>query len=210
MSQRLACLASLIQGKTMADIGCDHAKLAMMAIRNGCEHAYACDIAPGPLKRAQAAIRQAGLEKQITTLLTDGLQQVPMVDTVVIAGMGGATIQHILELDHPCGYYVLSAHSEQAKLRHWLNEHGFRICFERFVFEQHPYFILVVEKGQQSLDEISIEWGYHVQSEQYLPYLKDELAKIEALLAQLETQPHALVKKRASLLAAIERKNGQR
>ena len=100
LSARLEAVASCVKpGRIIADIGTDHAYLPCALIERGVAvKAYACDIAPGPLKRAQNTIAQAGLQRQIIPILTPGLQDVPAeVQTVIIAGMGWISAREILE-----------------------------------------------------------------------------------------------------------------
>ena len=60
--------------------------------------AIAVDINKGPLERANEHIRANGLTEQITTRLSNGLEAIHdgEVDSIVIAGMGGELVIHIL------------------------------------------------------------------------------------------------------------------
>ena len=87
---RLKKIAEMIsKGMIVADIGTDHAFLPIMLVQNGIsDRVYACDVAEGPLKGARENIAKSGLSDRISTILTDGLHDVPMdTDCVVIAGM---------------------------------------------------------------------------------------------------------------------------
>ena len=100
LSKRLACIAGMVsKNSILADIGCDHGLLPISLIQQGViSKAYACDINPRPLQRAEEAIIQANCCGTISTILSDGLQQVPSdADCIVIAGMGFETIRNILE-----------------------------------------------------------------------------------------------------------------
>lgn len=103
LNQRLqACAAWIADGKTVCDVGTDHAYLAAELLRKErCQHVIASDIGEGPLQTARRTLEQAGLLQRATLLLSDGLEQVDGTDVshVVIAGMGGETIIHILQ---PC------------------------------------------------------------------------------------------------------------
>ena len=105
LNQRLqACAAWITDGKTVCDVGTDHAYLAAELLRKErCQHVIASDIGEGPLQAARRTLEQAGLLQRATLLLSDGLEQVDKTDVshVVIAGMGGETIIHILQ---PCDW----------------------------------------------------------------------------------------------------------
>ena len=81
------------KGMVVADIGTDHAFLPVMLVRDGIsDHVYACDVAKGPLQAAKENIAHFQLTDKITTILTDGLRDVPSdVNCIVIAGMGFVT-----------------------------------------------------------------------------------------------------------------------
>ena len=84
----------------IADIGCDHAYVAIEAVRRGkAARALACDVRKGPLQQAAEHILCAGLAGKIETRLSDGLEKVAPgeADCVIIAGMGGPLMERILQ-----------------------------------------------------------------------------------------------------------------
>ena len=132
LNQRLqACAAWIADGKTVCDVGTDHAYLAAELLRKErCQHVIASDIGEGPLQAARRTLEQAGLLQRATLLLSDGLEQVDKTDVshVVIAGMGGETIIHILQ---PCDWVKQGVQLE-SDLR-WLAENGYAILQEQVV-----------------------------------------------------------------------------
>ena len=99
-------------GAKMADIGTDHGHLPIWLVQSGkIRHAVAMDVGEGPLSRAQHAIRQCHLTKHIETRLSDGAANLMPgeVDTIVIAGMGGALIQKIIHISHVRDLHFLRA-----------------------------------------------------------------------------------------------------
>ena len=102
LSVRLKAIADCVpEGTIVADIGTDHAFLPVELIASGkIERAYACDIGTGPLEHARATVAEAGLQAQISLILTPGLEKVPQdAQVAVIAGMGWMTAKEILEND---------------------------------------------------------------------------------------------------------------
>ena len=140
LNQRLqACAAWITDGKTVCDVGTDHAYLAAELLRKErCQHVIASDIGEGPLQAARRTLEQAGLLQRATLLLSDGLEQVDKTDVshVVIAGMGGETIIHILQ---PCDWVkqgvqlILQPMTKVPVLRQWLAENGYAILQEQVV-----------------------------------------------------------------------------
>ncbi|MBQ6172599.1 MAG: SAM-dependent methyltransferase [Clostridia bacterium] len=138
----------------VADIGTDHALVPVYLIENGLyKKAYACDIRPLPLKRAEKYIFSRNLSDKITTIQTNGLQNVPDdTDTVVIAGMGGEMIIDILSSDisHHSATFVLQAMTAVDSLREFLYKNGYQILDEDIVAEQQGRKLYSVIKTQKT------------------------------------------------------------
>ncbi len=153
LSNRLQkCADYVTQGSHICDIGTDHALLPVYLVEQGiAASAIAADIGEGPLKAAERTIAQHGLTGRIRTILSDGLQHIPgdAVTDIIIAGMGGETMVHILEtapfsLDGK--RLILQPMTKAEILREWLYTHGFTIrqeCCARE--EQRLYAVLLAE-----------------------------------------------------------------
>ena len=100
--------------------------------RGTIKRALAMDVRKGPLSRAEESVAMAGLENRIETRLSDGLEKLSPgeAEAVVIAGMGGELMIHILEQGRhmwdSVGQWILSPQSEIPKMRKWLWDNGFR------------------------------------------------------------------------------------
>lgn len=101
LDERLAAAAQLVRpGSRVADVGTDHGYLiARLLLDRKAVFGYACDIHPKPLEKAAETLKQYGLQDCSALFLGDGLQGLlaEQVDDVVIAGMGGDMILHILD-----------------------------------------------------------------------------------------------------------------
>ena len=75
MDARLKSIAEFVpRGARVADIGTDHAQLAIELIKSGrASKVIAADKNVGPLEAAKKNISAAGLEERIETWLGDGL-----------------------------------------------------------------------------------------------------------------------------------------
>lgn len=151
LSERLAAVLRAIPVcESLADVGCDHALVAIHAAReNRAKRITASDVREGPLSGARAAVEEAGLSDRIRTVLCDGLCGIEKHECVVIAGMGGETIADILsraEWTRTKGCtLVLQPMTKAEKLRSFLYENGYDIADEQFVREEgHIYCILTV------------------------------------------------------------------
>lgn len=142
----LSALPYLHTGGVLADIGTDHAYLPIEAVRLGISRrAVACDINPGPIRRAEANIRKAGLSGQIDVLQTDGLHGVERFcpDDIAIFGMGGELMIRILAdapwVKNPSVSLILQPMTKAELLRAWLLQSGFSILGESLSYEGQYY-----------------------------------------------------------------------
>lgn len=125
----------MVCGESIVDVGTDHAYLPLYLVSSGkCSRAFASDIAEGPLSNAAETIR--GYEDSISLVLADGLSGVPEeeVDCVVIAGMGGDMIEHVIsgsQWRFEGKTLVLQPMTKLPELCKWLWEAGFSIIDER-------------------------------------------------------------------------------
>ncbi len=151
LSNRLEMVVSFVKpGNAAADVGTDHGHVPVELVRRGVvSRAYAMDVAKGPLSKAEENIALAGMKDRIETRLSDGVRKLSAgeADTVIIAGMGGELVIHILEdgrhVWDTVSQWVLSPHSELHKVREWLDANGFVIVKEDMVFEEEKYYTVM-------------------------------------------------------------------
>lgn len=182
------------KGMITADIGTDHAFLPIMLVENGtCEKVYACDVAKGPLQAAKANIAARGLSLTITTILTDGLCDVPEdTQCVVIAGMGYQTAKGILEraqarLDD-LQQIIVEVNRDTVSMRRWISEHGYTIVNETYVYDRgHDY--VTIDFNTQKHEPYSTQNLYlgpvlkKTGKDEYADFLKRRAEKIRYILS---------------------------
>ncbi len=208
LSDRLETVVSFVAcEKSAADIGTDHGHVPVELVRRKIvPRALAMDVRKGPLSKAEENVKAAGLEEKIETRLSDGLEKLRPgeAEAVVIAGMGGELILHILEqgshMWESVNQWVLSPHSEISKVRQWLWEHKFPIVRESMVYEEGKYYTILDVRnpktwdGPVSLGEISwkqFRYGEFLLKEGapvFIQYLEDEERKLLALSETLRAQ----------------------
>ncbi|WP_333649582.1 tRNA (adenine(22)-N(1))-methyltransferase [Lacrimispora sp.] len=207
LSKRLDTIASFVpEGSRVADIGTDHGYIPIHLVQEGkAKHAIAMDVREGPLLRAHAHIREAGLEGRIEVRLSDGLLKLEEqeADCVVIAGMGGELMIHILEegkrLWNQIPYWVLSPHSEIDKVRKFLLEQEFFPEQETMIEEEGKYYTVmgVSRRGTDREDydrEIFYRYGKQLLESkspvllEYLTKEEEQLQKILDGLSESRTQ----------------------
>lgn len=195
MSRRLEVLLDHVQAEVIADIGCDHAILAVEAVRRGkAKKAYACDIAEGPLSRARETIETSGMAGSVIPVLSDGLAQLPEAcGQIIIAGMGAETIIHILEQGRgkvlPDTRLLLSPHTRAPQLRSWLAENGFEIVREQFIEDRDRFYPLMevcCARKAGSYGTEDLELGVNpLPDGAYRRFLHHEMDRLQRLLNSL-------------------------
>ncbi len=141
-------LLSLNKTKVFADIGSDHAFLAIEVLRRGiAEKAIGADINRMPLEKGRENAQRLGVEMDF--ILSDGFDNLEGlgVTAAAICGMGGELIAGMLlrsTVARECTL-VLQPMSAQEELRRALWDNGFCIEAERFVVEGgKPYTVMLV------------------------------------------------------------------
>ena len=189
LTPRLAAIVSEVpDGAKVADIGTDHGYLPIALIQAGrIDGAIATDVKPGPLSRGQEAAEMHG----ITTIdfrCCDGLHGISAdeTDTVVIAGMGGDTIIHILEAAPwtraGTRLYLFQPMSALVELRQWLTGNGFLLIREIICREGEKFYVVFVVRPGEGRDYTLGElWAgtqcKGMQSPHRLAYLEDLIAR---------------------------------
>lgn len=148
LSKRLEAVAALVSsGGILADVGTDHGYIPIALMERGrILRAIATDIGKGPLARAEEHIAQCGMQEYIETRLSDGVAALAPgeADSVVIAGMGGGLVIHILsEGEAVCraaGELILQPQSELERVRIFLREQGYVTDAEELVAEDGKYY----------------------------------------------------------------------
>lgn len=162
LDNRLAAVAAFVpHGAKVADVGTDHAYLAMELIKaRGAEKVIATDKNEGPCAAARRTLSAAGLLECVPVRCGDGL--IPLlpgeVDTICIAGMGGGLIASILasgvNILKNVSRLVLQPMNDAATLRRWLYENDWHIADESLAAaDGRLYEIIVAEPGTEIMPE---------------------------------------------------------
>lgn len=148
ISNRLMTAAALVtQGYTLADVGTDHGYIPIYLLQQKkIPAAIAMDINEGPLERAKEHIALYGLQAYIQTRLSDGVAALKPgeVEAVLIAGMGGGLVMHILKdgekICQSAKELILQPQSEIEHVREFLREEGYTILAEDMVYEDGKFY----------------------------------------------------------------------
>lgn len=156
LSKRLFEVVKYIgNGKKIADVGTDHGYIPVyLALRGDMESIIASDVNRGPLEKARHSAEEYGVSDKIRFFLSDGLSDVPTesADTVIIAGMGGETIEKILSgapWTKNGVRLILQPQSKIPQLRMWLSENGYAVDDCSLVKEDGKFYTVFSVSGGQ-------------------------------------------------------------
>ncbi|HEY0222678.1 tRNA (adenine(22)-N(1))-methyltransferase [Lactovum miscens] len=166
LGKRLRAIADLVaDGARIADIGSDHAKLLIFLVETGkVSYAVAGEVARGPY---EISLKNTKDIPEITVRLANGLfaiEEADVINTIVIAGMGGILISEILEarkeFTTKVKHLILQPNNEEAAVRFWLMKNGFKLVNEQILEDRGKiYEIIVAEAGDMLLNEDEMKFG---------------------------------------------------
>ncbi|HQA08153.1 MAG TPA: class I SAM-dependent methyltransferase [Syntrophomonadaceae bacterium] len=140
----------LVPGQPAADIGADHALLAMYLVdKQIAPRVIATELGDGPYQRLCKAVNDSPYANRIEVRQGDGLQPLMAgeVTNIIVAGMGGETIAKILSHDWvksgSFSRFVLQPMSRPGVLRRILAHQGWEIREERLVWQNRRLFIII-------------------------------------------------------------------
>lgn len=199
MTERLKALASFInKSDIVADIGCDHAYLAIYLKKfKLCEDIIAVDINNSALNNAINNIKKENLN--IKTYLSDGLENVPKsnLNTLIISGMGATSILHIMDTiqKENIKKIIIQSNNDLYFLRKNLLKKGFILKNEKIIYEKDHFYVIgkfLKEKGKLKKEELYFGI-YNKDNLDYYKYLEEKLSNV------LKNIPLKHIKKRITL-----------
>lgn len=206
LSKRLSHLADMVTYPVLADVGTDHAYLPIYLLQSGkIRRAYALDIGDGPLLAAKEHILACGLGDYITVRLSDGVKELGQkeADAILIAGMGGDVMLHILEdgksVIESAKELILQPQSKIELVRNYLYQSNYVIDKEDMVLEDGKYYTMFhvsmeySDKKEYSLEEWEMIYRYgevllQKSGEVFKQYLLQKIRQYTSILNRLENQ----------------------
>ena len=199
LSQRLQAIANFVpEGAKVADIGTDHGFLPCYLAQSGqAELVIACDVNAQPLSLAQKNIADYNVSDKVSTRLGNGLAvlQPGEVDTVTIAGMGGALMIDILDASpnvvDRLKRIVLQPNVGAEAVRVWAEKNRWQIVAEDLVKENDIFSVIIVlEQGRSDrfMSATDLYLGPKLLAEHHPLlglYISEEWEKAQYILAQL-------------------------
>lgn len=150
LSKRLRAIVNFCdKNKIIADIGTDHGFVPNFLYEEDINRKIiATDISLNSLNKAIEFTELRGNKGKIEHIVCNGLEKIPPVDQIIIAGMGGILISKILDRDfekaRQAEKLILQPMQQMDYLRKFLYDKGFKILDEKIVFEDNKFFHIIV------------------------------------------------------------------
>lgn len=165
---RLRAIAQrVLEGRVVADLCCDHARLAAALVESGrVPRAIAVDINRAPLEAAARMLEASHLHERVSLREGDGFAalQPGEAATVVIAGIGATLAERLLESGATAGrligvqrmiVQINQGFPRLGSLRGTIDRLGWSLVDECLVRDQgRLYVILVAEPGGAGLSDV--------------------------------------------------------
>lgn len=204
LSLRLNTVASLVEGKIIADIGCDHGLLAFSLLKSDPQKKlYLSDISYACTEKARLLFEKEGADLNAEFFVGDGLISIPsQPDTAAIAGMGGYEIIKIIKNSpFKCNCYVVQPMKNSDVLRQFLIDYGYNIVYDKCLLESGKYYDIIkaVKKSDnespQLLTDVEIKYGkdnIKLLHEDFILLLKLKLKTLKKAILKIENQNELL------------------
>lgn len=201
LSFRLNKIADKVtQNGIIADIGTDHAYIPIFLYKNRkIKSAIACDISKGSLQKAKDNISKYNLQDFIQTRLGNGLEKITkqdMVDTIIIAGMGGMLMIDILEkgknIVEQAKELILQPQKDIDKVRQYLHKANLKIIDDEMLKDDGKYYTIIKAiKGKEETpykreEYIFGKFEIEGKSEILKEYITEQLYKMEIVLKNIK------------------------
>ena len=208
LSNRLQKIANLVDiHDKIADVGCDHAYLSIYLAENKlCEGIIATEVVEGPYNIALNNIKKYHLENKKNLYLTNGLENVDdEINTIIIAGMGANTMIKILnnyKKINKIDKLIVQSNNDWELLRRYLNEIGYYIEKEVYVYEnKKDYITIVAQRSNKKNTEIELVLGLY--NDELKEFYNKQAKKLNTILNKISNTDdlnHIKIKEKINLL----------
>lgn len=213
ISKRLETIIEIIgETKSLLDVGADHGYVLIELLNRGkCFNLCGVENKKGPYNILENNVKI--YDKNIKCVFSDGLRNIDDIyETIVIAGLGFATIKKIilsdLEKIKKSKYLVIDSHNHLEDLRIFMNQNNFKIIEEKIVFENDIYYsIIKYEYNKETLTESELKYGPILikrKEKLFIDFLKNKKENFETILSKnISTSKKSLIKKEIKMIEDI-------
>ena len=166
VSPRLAAAASMLEGShCVADIGCDHGKLAVYLLQHSiCDRVVASDISEDSLNKARRIAERLIPDGRMICRVGDGFGAISPgeCDSAAVLGMGGTVMARLLSEHAPnklgIRLIVLQPMRAQADIRSYLHQSGYHVLYDRIVRERERFYQVFLTEYRGFVQSLPEGW----------------------------------------------------
>lgn len=180
--------------KTTADIGCDHGYIGVSLLKNKkTNFLIASDISAPSAEKTKHLLEKENLENKASIRVGDGLntlKQDENPEQIIIAGMGGKEITHILseyKNIEKTKHFVFQPMNELVYFRQFLCENNLKIKKDIVIFDKKFYHIITATPQKTNLSSFRLRWGAKSSNRQkdYFLWIDEKEKKLNSILKKL-------------------------
>lgn len=172
ISLRLKKIADLIdENSKIINVGTDHALLEIYLALNKNVNSIGIDISYESVKKAKKNVKDNNLNKKITIIQNDGLQNIKLNNEIItISGLGTYTILNILK-DIKYNDIIIQSNNNLYTLRKEMIKKNYYIYSEEIVFDKRFYIIIYFKYGKKKYSKFDLYLGPFIKDKDYINYL---------------------------------------
>lgn len=203
MNDRLLAVASLVDGRSVIDIGCDHGYLSIYLSQKGI-NCLATDISDHCINKAINNFNKYNVS--IDTKVTDGLNGIDtsLYDTIIISGMGTHTILKILKAKELTDTLVISSNNNIELLRKEITKLGYYIDNELYTKENNQKYIIIrFKKGHKEYTDLDYLIGPILKYNKQ--YINDSINEYKSIIDRIGSNDPKRTKKLNSYIDLLKK-----
>ena len=180
---------------TTCDVGCDHGYIGVSLLKNRkTNFLIATDISAPSVHKTEVLLKQHNLQNSASIRVGDGLETVKSsenVEQIIIAGMGGKEIVHILseyKSLKKTKHFVFQPMNELQVFRKYLSDNNIKIQKDIVIFDKKFYHIITAKPQENSsLSPFRQKWGAKTKdrNKDYFLWLAEKEKKLTKILNNL-------------------------
>ena len=188
LTRRLNTIASFVDSRKIADVGCDHGKLTAYLFENKLiDYALVSDISAMSLSKAVSLLLD--MKVNFEHIVCDGIYKYAKADLAIIAGMGGEEIIKILKHNaSTIKHFILGPQHSEVELKKYLVRNNYLIETDIFVCDNGKFYNIikcVKSKSRHTISHSQLLFGQNIPSADYADYIDNRLDKVSNIISYM-------------------------
>ncbi len=191
-----AILSVCKKSEVTVDVGCDHGYIGTTLLKtNKTKFLIATDISAPSVQKTEKLLKENNLLGYASIRVGDGLTTIKedeKPDQVIIAGMGGKEIVHILSSfknTNKIKHFVFQPMNELVFMRNYLSQNQIKIQKDIVFFDKKFYHIITASQGNSPISPFKQKWGAKTKdrNKDYFLWINQKEEKIKKILSGIKS-----------------------